>query len=56
MPWSVQAVRSAIRGEYPAAEHRLVTGAALGGWRQGFLSNITNPEVLVFYLASCRSS
>jgi threonine/homoserine/homoserine lactone efflux protein len=47
----VQAVRSAIRGEYPAAEHRPVTGAALGGWRQGFLSNITNPKVLVFYLA-----
>jgi threonine/homoserine/homoserine lactone efflux protein len=21
------------------------------GWRQGFLSNITNPKVLVFYLA-----
>jgi hypothetical protein len=41
----------AIRGEYPAAEHRPVTGAALGGWRQGFLSNITNPKVLVFYLA-----
>jgi threonine/homoserine/homoserine lactone efflux protein len=47
----VQAVRSAVRGEYPAAEHRPVTGAALGGWRQGFLSNITNPKVLVFYLA-----
>ena len=46
-----QAVRSAIRGEYPAAEHRPVTGAALGGWRQGFVSNITNPKVLVFYLA-----
>jgi threonine/homoserine/homoserine lactone efflux protein len=46
-----QAVRSAVRGEYPAAEHRPVTGAALGGWRQGFLSNITNPKVLVFYLA-----
>jgi threonine/homoserine/homoserine lactone efflux protein len=25
--------------------------AALAGWRQGFLSNITNPKVLVFYLA-----
>ncbi|MCW2861912.1 MAG: lysine transporter LysE [Actinoallomurus sp.] len=47
----VQAVRSAIRGEYPAAEHRPVTGAALSGWRQGFVSNITNPKVLVFYLA-----
>ena len=47
----VQAIRSAARGEYPAAEHRPVAGAALGGWRQGFLSNITNPKVLVFYLA-----
>ena len=27
------------------------SGAALAGWRQGFLSNITNPKVLVFYLA-----
>ena len=26
-------------------------GAAFGGWRQGFVSNITNPKVLVFYLA-----
>ena len=26
-------------------------GRALNGWRQGFLSNITNPKVLVFYLA-----
>ena len=52
----VQAVRSAIRGEYPslgddAAVERRASGAALGGWRQGFLSNITNPKVLVFYLA-----
>src|ERR1700683_5307110 len=49
----VQAIRSAIRGHYlplddgePAA-----AGAAFGGWRQGFLSNITNPKVLIFYLA-----
>jgi threonine/homoserine/homoserine lactone efflux protein len=48
----VQAVRSAIRGTYPAFEaDRRAAGAALGGWRQGFLSNITNPKVLVFYLA-----
>lgn len=51
----VQAVRSAIRGDYPplgadAGEQR-AAGAAFGGWRQGFLSNITNPKVLVFYLA-----
>ena len=27
---------------------------AFAGWRQGFLSNITNPKVLVFYLAVLR--
>ncbi len=27
------------------------TRAVRSGWRQGFLSNITNPKVLVFYLA-----
>jgi threonine/homoserine/homoserine lactone efflux protein len=49
----VQAFRSAFRGQYapledgsPAATDRPFTG-----WRQGFLSNITNPKVLVFYLA-----
>ena len=26
-------------------------GVAFGGWRQGFLSDITNPKVLIFYLA-----
>ena len=50
----IQAVRSAIRGEYPPlgddGDDR-ATGTALAGWRQGFLSNITNPKVLVFYLA-----
>ena len=48
-----QAIRSAIRGCYEVAasgnEHAGV--AAFGGWRQGFISNITNPKVLVFYLA-----
>jgi threonine/homoserine/homoserine lactone efflux protein len=49
----VQALRSARRGEYaplddddPATETKNVAG-----WRQGFISNITNPKVLVFYLA-----
>jgi threonine/homoserine/homoserine lactone efflux protein len=52
-----QALRSAWAGAYadlpgdPARD-----GArALAGWRQGFLSNITNPKVLVFW-RSCRSS
>jgi threonine/homoserine/homoserine lactone efflux protein len=51
----VQAIRSAVRGRYaalgPDAADRPAKGVALGGWRQGFLSNITNPKVLVFYLA-----
>jgi threonine/homoserine/homoserine lactone efflux protein len=49
----VQALRSAVAGRYPADELTAGTGTAqrLAGWRQGFLSNITNPKVLVFYLA-----
>jgi threonine/homoserine/homoserine lactone efflux protein len=51
-----QAFRSAVRGEYAATTTSDRDGSggareALGGWRQGFLSNITNPKVLVFYLA-----
>src|SRR5258708_10603293 len=49
-----QALRAALRGQYPPLEDGVGErrpGAAFGGWRQGFLSNITNPKVLVFYLA-----
>lgn len=49
-----QAVRSAVRGRYEqlgGGPGSGGAGAAFGGWRQGFLSNITNPKVLVFYLA-----
>jgi threonine/homoserine/homoserine lactone efflux protein len=48
-----QAIRSAIRGRYlPLDDGEPATaGMAFGGWRQGFLSNITNPKVLIFYLA-----
>ena len=47
-----QAFRSAIRGEYADVTDRgTPSGEGLKGWRQGFLSNITNPKVLVFYLA-----
>lgn len=50
-----QSLRSAVRGQYPLLDARgdrpRTGGAALAGWRQGFLSNITNPKVLVFYLA-----
>ena len=49
----VQALRSAVADRYPADELTSGTGTAqrLAGWRQGFLSNVTNPKVLVFYLA-----
>ncbi len=51
----VQSLRTAWRGHYPlgvpAAAAPTRRRAALHGWRQGFLSNITNPKVLVFYLA-----
>jgi threonine/homoserine/homoserine lactone efflux protein len=51
----VQSLRSAVKGQYPplSGDGRppRTGGDALAGWRQGFLSNITNPKVLVFYLA-----
>jgi threonine/homoserine/homoserine lactone efflux protein len=52
----VQSLRSAARGEYAPLDASggappRTGNAALAGWRQGFLSNITNPKVLVFYLA-----
>jgi threonine/homoserine/homoserine lactone efflux protein len=47
----VRLLIAAWQGRYesphaPADEH-----AARRGWRQGFVSNITNPKVLVFYVA-----
>ncbi|CAN5126374.1 MAG: LysE family translocator [Nocardioidaceae bacterium] len=50
----VQALRSAWRGRYAVpGDANTDSGRrlALTGWRQGFLSNITNPKVLIFYLA-----
>ena len=49
----VQAIRSARRGEYAPldGDDPARTTQNVAGWRQGFLSNITNPKVLVFYLA-----
>jgi threonine/homoserine/homoserine lactone efflux protein len=47
----LQAFRSALAGRYaPLDESRGLDGVT-AGWRQGFLSNVTNPKVLVFYLA-----
>jgi threonine/homoserine/homoserine lactone efflux protein len=52
---AVQAFRSAVAGRYaPLGENGGAPGPARQqrtGWRQGFLSNITNPKVMVFYLA-----
>jgi len=46
-----QAIRSAVRGRYQPVDEATETSHGLAGWRQGFISNITNPKVLVFYLA-----
>ena len=45
---AVQSLRSAWRGDYADTQADRSAGR---GFRQGFLSNITNPKVLVFYLA-----
>jgi threonine/homoserine/homoserine lactone efflux protein len=47
----VRLLLSAVRGHYALPDAPDDPRAALRGWRQGFLSNITNPKVLVFYLA-----
>ena len=48
-----QALHSAMRGRYEDTEASSPDEGRqqFKGWRQGFLSNITNPKVLVFYLA-----
>jgi threonine/homoserine/homoserine lactone efflux protein len=47
---AVQAFRSAVAGQYRALDApNKATGVR--GWRQGFMCNVTNPKVLVFYLA-----
>jgi threonine/homoserine/homoserine lactone efflux protein len=55
---AAQAIRSAWSGRYDPvpigrgpAGGRGARAQIRAGWRQGFLSNITNPKVLVFYLA-----
>ena len=50
----VHAFRSAMRGQYAPVLEESVANAGRErrrGFRQGFLSNITNPKVMVFYLA-----
>lgn len=48
-----QALVAAYRGRpEPAADDRARSrSGAMRGWREGFLSNITNPKVLTFYLS-----
>jgi threonine/homoserine/homoserine lactone efflux protein len=50
---AAQSFRCAVRGDYASLDAAAGDrpGTAWTGWRQGFLSNITNPKVLVFYLA-----
>ncbi|WP_448642692.1 LysE family translocator [Geodermatophilus sp. URMC 63] len=50
---AVQAFASAVRGRYTALDDGATASGspALTGLRQGFLSNVTNPKVLAFYLA-----
>lgn len=49
----IQALWSAWRGDDPrvAPDVPAPRGGPAKGWRQGFLSNITNPKVLVFYVS-----
>ncbi|GAA3574366.1 LysE family translocator [Amycolatopsis ultiminotia] len=47
-----QALRGAWRGSYDTvAETRRKQAGGFRRWREGFLSNITNPKVLVLYLS-----
>jgi threonine/homoserine/homoserine lactone efflux protein len=48
-----QAILSAVRGQYAPldGDEASTSQEGLAGWRQGFISNITNPKVLLFYLA-----
>jgi threonine/homoserine/homoserine lactone efflux protein len=49
---AIQSLRSAAAGRYlPFDEERTPSTSSAEGRRQGFISNITNPKVLVFYLA-----
>jgi threonine/homoserine/homoserine lactone efflux protein len=49
----VQALRAAVAGRYATDDDGpdARPGKRLAGWRQGFVCNMTNPKVLVFYLA-----
>jgi threonine/homoserine/homoserine lactone efflux protein len=47
-----QALRGAWRGKYEGLEDaRRTRASGFRRWREGFLSNVTNPKVLVLYLS-----
>ena len=47
-----QALRGALRGQYEGLDDpRRGRSGGFRSWREGFLSNITNPKVLVLYLS-----
>lgn len=48
---AVQALRSAWRGRYETDPQAGGPGERAKGLRQGFLTNITNPKMFVFYLS-----
>nr|WP_281245236.1 LysE family translocator [Amycolatopsis sacchari] len=47
----VQALRSARRGDYRMLDAIGSRASGFRRWREGFLSNITNPKVLALYLS-----
>lgn len=47
----LQALRAAWRGDYTQLSAGKQRGRLFRSWREGFLSNITNPKVLAFYLS-----
>jgi threonine/homoserine/homoserine lactone efflux protein len=47
----VRLLRAALRDRHELPDAPADQHAARRGWRQGFMSNITNPKVLVFYVA-----
>ena len=47
---AISSLRSAIRGEYAAADDAAAL-SSLASFRQGFLCNVSNPKILVFYLS-----
>ncbi|HVV08608.1 LysE family translocator [Amycolatopsis sp.] len=47
----VQALRSAVRGNYDALDSHGAKASSFRRWREGFLSNVTNPKVIALFLS-----